>query len=164
MAYTVGFLGTFRIVHVDSNDNTIAELLEKLAAEFGVVAVTSTPMTDPQQMPKVKKHLSTVLKEDDKMLIRIKPVGAQVVGAANLHEIRIPVTFRNIRSGVVYEKTLNYADFTTFFASDVASPVMVANQWYDWLVYTVPAQSELKLGHSIQDVRVDSALLIALDL
>jgi len=161
----VNFLGTFRVTHRDSNDNTIAELLEKLAAEFGIiVTTTAAPFSDPQQMPKVKKGLSTVLKQDDKLVISLKPVGAQVVGSANLHQIRVPVTFRNVRTGVVYEKTLNYADFTTHFASDVASPVMIAGIWYDWLSYTVPAQSEMKLGHSIQDVRVDSALLLALDL
>jgi hypothetical protein len=41
---------------------------------------------------------------------------------------------------------------------------MIAGNWLDWLEYTVPAQSEMKLGHNIQDVRVDSALLLALDL
>jgi hypothetical protein len=163
MAYTVGFLGTFRLVHRDANDNTIAELLEKLAAEFGIVSATSTPMSDPQQMPKVKKPLSTILKQDDKLVVMLKPAGAHVVGGANLYEIRIPVTFRNVRTGITYEKTLNYADFTTQFASDVASPVMIAGNWLDWLEYTVPAQSEMKLGHNIQDVRVDSALLLALD-
>lgn len=161
----VNFLGTFRVVHRDSNDNTIAELLEKLAAEFGnVVTATDGTFTDPQKMPKVKKGLSTILKQDDKLVIALKPIGAQVVGSANLHQIRMPVTFRNIRTDVVYEKTLSYADFTTKFASDVASPVMIAGIWYDWLEYIIPAQSEMKLGHAIQDVRVDSALLLQLDL
>jgi hypothetical protein len=127
----VNFLGTFRLVHRDANDNTIAELVEKLASEFGIIiTTTAAPFSDPQQMPKVKKPLST---------------------------------FRNVRTGITYEKTLNYADFTTQFASDVASPVMIAGNWLDWLEYTVPAQSEMKLGHNIQDVRVDSALLLALD-
>ena len=161
----VNFLGTFRVVHRDSNDNTIAELMEKLAAEFGIIIVTTAaPFSDPQQMPKVKKPLSTVLKQDDKLVVMLKSPTLTVAGAANLHQIRVPVTFRNIRSGVVYEKTLNYGDFETSFESDVISPIMAAGVWYDWLTYTVPAQSEMKLGHSIQDVRVDSALLMALDL
>jgi hypothetical protein len=161
----VNFLGTFRLVHRDANNNTIAELVEKLASEFGIiVTTTAAPFSDPQQMPKVKKPLSTILKQDDKLVIMLKAAGAQVVGSANLHQVRIPVTFRNVRTGITYEKTLNYADFTTKFASDLASPVMIAGNWLDWLEYTIPAQSEMKLGHNIQDVRVDSALLLALDL
>jgi len=75
--------------------------------------------------------------------------------------IRIPVTFRNRRSGVVYEKTLTYADFTDLILA--AGDQELAVQWYNLLTYTVPAQSEMKLGHALQDVRVDSAINIAWD-
>lgn len=168
MAYVAAFLGTYRLVHRDSNDNTIAELLEKAASEFGTVAVTSAPISDPQQMPKVKKHLSTVLKQDDKLVIMIQAVGAEVSdvsaqGTADAVQIRVPVTFRNVRSGVVYEKTLTYGDFTDLIVA-AGDQTLAANQWYDFLTYTIPAQSELKLGHGIQDVRVDSAINLAVDL
>ena len=163
MAYVGAFLGTYRVVHRDSNDNTIAELLEKLSSEFGIIAVTSTPETDAQKMPKVKKHLSTILKEDDKLVLMGKPSTAPTIDVDQFTwDIRIPVTFRNIRSGVTYEKTLEYADFTDLIlaAGDQTGAV---GQWYNLLTYTIPAQSAMKLGHSIQDVRVDSALNIAWD-
>jgi hypothetical protein len=163
MAYVGGFLGTYRLVHRDSNDNTIAELLEKLAAEFGIVVVGSTPETDAQKMPKVKKGLSTIMKEDDKLVLMGKPNAALTFDVDQFTwDLRIPVTFRNIRSGVVYEKTLEYADFTDLILA-AGDQTSAAGQWYNLLTYTVPAQSEMKLGHSIQDVRVDSALNLAWD-
>ena len=151
-------MGTWRLVHRDSNDNTIAELLEKLASEFGTVAVNSSPLTDAQQMPKVKKPLSTIMREDDKLAIIAKPNYA-VVNDIDQHTwaIRIPVTFRNRRSGVTYEKTLEFADFADKIIA-LGDVTLVSGNWYDLLVYTVPAQSEMKLGHNIQDVRVDSAI------
>lgn len=162
MAYVGGFLGTYRLVHRDSNDNTIAELLEKLAAEFGIIALNSTPNTDMQKMPKVKKNLSTVLKEDDKLVLMGKPNQALTFDVDQFTwDIQIPVTFRNIRSGVVYEKTLEYLDFTDLILA--AGDQTAAAQWYDLLTYTIPAQSEMKMGHAVQDVRVDSALNLAWD-
>ena len=152
--------GTFRIVHRDSNDNTIAELLEKHSNEFA--GAVGAPQTDPQKMPKVKKQLSTVLKQDDKLVVMLKPslanAGANTL--AGKRYMRVPVTFRNVRSGVVYEKTLVNADFTDkkdVGAGGVAGGYVVGT-WYDVESYNIPAQSEVKLGHAIQDVRVDSAL------
>ena len=163
MAYVGGFLGTFRLLHRDANDNNIAELTEKTAAEFGIVAVNSTPNTDPQKMPKVKKRLSTVLQEDDKLVLVGKPnvTGLTFDVDQFTWDLRIPVTFRNKRSGVRYEKTLEYVDFTDIIKA--AGDQTAALGWYDLLEYVVPAQSEMKLGHDVQDVRVDSALNLAWD-
>ena len=161
-------MGILRIVHKDANDNVIAELLEKHTSEFGSTAAgTAVGTTDPQQMPKVKKTLSTVLKQDDKLALMFKPDAALVAAATpgtaqDGLTLRIPVTFRNVRTGVVYEKTLVASDFT-INGEDAAGAglweiVSAAGVWV-WLAnYIVPAQSELKLGHAIQDVRVDSAL------
>lgn len=163
MAYVGAFLGTYRLVHRDSNDNTIAELLEKLAAEFGIIVVTSTPNTDMQKMPKVKKNLSTIMKEDDKLVLMGKPNYAATFDVDQFTwDIQIPVTFKNIRSGVVYEKTLEAADFTDLILA-AGDQTAAAGQWYNLLTYTVPAQSQMKLGHTVQDVRVDSALNLAWD-
>ena len=69
-------MGLLRIVHKDANDNTIAELMEKHTSEFGSAAADATlSNNDPQKMPKVKKHLSTVLKQDDKLVVMMKPIG-----------------------------------------------------------------------------------------
>lgn len=159
------FSGTYRIVHRDANDNTIAELLEKLHSEFGFTnasnSVTATFETDMQKMPKVKKHLSTILREDDKLVIQVKADTDVAVDVDDDDQkIMVPVTFRNTRTGTVYEKTLAYGDFTAKVAADTT---LKSGIWYDYLTYTIPAQSQLKIGHSIQDVRVDSALYLAWD-
>ncbi|GAH26108.1 unnamed protein product, partial [marine sediment metagenome] len=146
--------GTYRFVHRDSNDNTIAELLEKHSFEFG--GAVGVPISDPQRMPKVKKALSTILREDDKLVLMLKPDVLFTKGGletADARVMRIPVTFRNRRSGVIYEKTLVKGDFTDkkVHAED---DTYKAGIWYDIEEYVIPAQSELKLGHAIQDVRV----------
>ena len=156
--------GTYRIVHRDSNDNTIAELLEKHKTEL--IGVLGTPESDPQKMPKVKKHLSTILKQDDKLVVMYKHEGTTltiVTGTSGVRTLRIPVTFRNIRSGIVYEKTLVAADFTDAKDITLVGNKWVAGTWYDAEEFVIPAQSEVKLGHAIQDVRVDSALNIQHD-
>lgn len=156
--------GTYRLVHRDSNENAIAELLEKHKSEL--LGVLGTPETDAQKLPKVKKPLSTILKEDDKLVIMYKHEGATktvATGTSGVRTMRIPVTFRNRRSGVVYEKTLVSADFTDVKDITLVGNKWVADKWYDMEEYVIPAQSELKLGHAVQDVRVDSALSIQHD-
>ena len=150
-------MGLLRIVHKDANDNTIAELMEKHTSEFGSAAGDAAMANnDPQKMPKVKKGLSTVLKQDDKLVLMFNSDGAQTGAASDLLTLRIPVTFRNVRTGVVYEKTLVAGDFDG--DGDMSAQNLVAGTWTELDYYVVPAQSELKLGHAIQDVRVDSAL------
>ena len=148
-------MGLLRIVHKDANDNGIGELLEKHTSGFGSAAAdTAMGTLDPQKMPKVKKHLSTVLKQDDKLVLMFKPDAALVTGTDQL-TVSLPVTFRNVRTSVVYEKTIVAGDLN---ADGVIDAVIDAGKWIELDYYTIPAQSEVKLGHSIQDVRVDSAL------
>jgi hypothetical protein len=156
--------GTYRIVHRDANDNTIAELLEKHKTEL--LGVLGTPEADAQKMPKVKKGLSTVLRQDDKLVIMYKHEGTTrtiVTGTSGVRTLRIPVTFRNIRTNIVYEKTLVAGDFTDKKDITLVGNKWVAAAWYDEEEYIIPAQSELKLGHNLQDVRVDSAINIQHD-
>ena len=158
------FAGLMRIVHLDANDNTIAELLEKTCGSTGELysvtanAATGTYETDPQKMPKVKK-MNHVLGPYDKLVIKIKPNAALTADKDDDNIVaRIPVTFRNTRSGVVYEKTLYINDFTDKINADIT---LAADIWYTFLEYQLPAQTELKLGHGVQDARVDSALYFA---
>jgi len=161
---SVMFAGLMRIVHLDANDNTIAELLEKTCGPTGELysitanATKGTYETDPQKMPKVKKQNHT-LGPYDKLVIKIKPNAALTADASGDDIVcRIPVTFRNTRSGVVYEKTLYINDFTDKIDADIT---LAANIWYTFLEYQLPAQTEMKLGHAVQDARVDSALYFA---
>lgn len=156
-------VGTYRLVHRDNNDNTLAEILEKHSTEFG--GVLGTPQADPQKMPKVKKALSPKIQEDDKLVIMFKPSTAlteHTTSTAAVDTIRIPVTIKNRRSGVVYEKTLISSDFTDRRAY-TNSQVWTAGVWYDIFSLTLGAQLEMKVGHAIQDVRVDSALNLQKD-
>jgi hypothetical protein len=159
MALNAGLAGQWRLVHRDANANTIAELLEKHTSEFGGSG-TSTAETDPQKMVKVKKQLSTIMKEDDMLVTMFKADGVETTGTtASVRTYRIPVTFRNVRTKVRYEKTLIYGDFAHYVAV-ATNNAYAAGVWNDMDYYSVPAQSEVKLGHDVQDVRVDSAMNI----
>ena len=159
------FEGMYRLVHMDANDNIVAELMEKHSSEFGITdgasGTEATFETDAQKMPKIKKSLSTVLRQDDKLVLRGMPDTDTTVDITDdTWSVRIPVTFKNIRTGVVYEKTLTFASFTEKITADVT---LEDGVWYDLLEYGIPAQSMVKLGHAIQDVRVDSAIYIGYD-
>lgn len=155
--------GTYRLVHRDNNDNTLAEILEKHSSEFG--GTTGTPNSDPQKWPKVKKHLSPIIQEDDKLVIMFKPDATKTeasTSSAATNTVVVPVTVRNKRTGVVYEKTLVTTDFIDRrpYAN---SQAWTAGVWYDIFSLTLGAQLEMKVGHTVQDSRVDSALYLQKD-
>lgn len=162
MAQTM-ITGTYRLVHRDNNDNTLAEIVEKHSSEFG--GTTGSPQTDPQKLPKVKKELSPIIQEDDKLVIMLKPDTTRTEAAtssAATNTVRIPVTIRNLRTGVVFEKTLVAGDFTDRrpYAN---SQIWTSGVWYDIFSLTLGAQLQMKIGHRIQDARVDGALNIQKD-
>lgn len=155
--------GTYRLVHRDNNDNTLAEIVEKHSSEFG--GVTGTPMADPLKMPKVKKGYSPLIREDDKFVIMFKPdttVTEHTTSGAAVNTVRIPVTVKNLRTGVVFEKTLTKVDLTDRrpYAN---SQVWTAGFWYDVFSLTLGAQLQMKIGHNVQDVQTDSALNLQKD-
>ena len=155
--------GTYRLVHRDNNDNTLAEILEKHSSEFG--GATGAPQTDPQKMPKVKKHLSPLIQEDDKFVVMFKPdttITEHSTSTVATNTVRIPVTVKNLRTGVVYEKTLVVGDFTDRRPYG-NSQAWTAGVWYDIFSLTLGAQLQMKVGHNIQDSRVDSALNLQKD-
>jgi hypothetical protein len=155
--------GKYRLVHRDNRDNSLGEIIEIHSQTFG--GVTGTPRSDPQQMPKVKKNHSRILRQDDKLVIMFQPtttVTEHSTSGAAVNTIKIPVTINNIRSGFVYETELTVADFTDKrpYAN---SQAWTAAAWYDIWSLTIGAQLEVKVGHNLQDVRVDSALNIQKD-
>ncbi len=161
MAQTM-LTGTYRLVHRDNNDNTLAELLEKHSSEFG--GTVGTPNTDPQKMPKVKPTTRSI-REDDKLVIMFKPdttVTEHSTSTAATNTVRVPVRIKNLRSNFAFEKTLTTIDFTDRrpYANGQA---WTADVWYDIFSLTLGAQLEMRLGHGIQDARVDSALNLQKD-
>lgn len=162
MAQTM-LTGTYRLVHRDNNDNTLAEILEKHSSEFG--GTTGAPQTDPQKMPKVKKELSPIIQEDDKFVIMFKPdatVTEHSTSTAATNTVRIPVTVKNLRTGVVFEKTLVKGDFTDR-RPNANSQIWTSGVWYDIFSLTLGAQLHMKIGHRIQDARVDGAMNLQKD-
>jgi len=158
------FVGEVRLVHTDANDNTVADLISKRSEEFGIVNKSSGTVAeferDLQRLPKIPK-IQDILAEDDKLIIRVKPDSDTVVDVDDQDRyILIPVTVRNVRTNVVYPRILAYVDFTDLIEDDVT---LKGGKWYNWLEYVIPAQTEMKLGVTMPDVRTASALSIQWD-
>lgn len=155
-------VGKFRLVHLDYNDTALAVLTEKHAYEF---AVGTTAPTDRQTQPTVNINQSPVLREDDKLALYINLSSAitehSTTSGRTLWNFQIPITFKNLRTGNKFKKVLVVDDLSTTGAEAPAnSKVWSANKWYLLGYYQVPAQSAIKLGHEIQDVRVDSKMIL----
>jgi len=162
MAETL-FDGNIRLELRDASDVPIAQLISKNLKEFGNAAGTEN--TDPQKMPKVKKGEDRgriIMGQDDKLVVLMKldtEATEAASGNAIVRKYRIPVTQRNIKTGVVFENTLGASDFTQKITS-AASKVHATDEWVMVDQYKVPAQVQLQLGHRLQDVRIDSAMNI----
>lgn len=159
------FVGEYRAVHTDANDNTVADLFSKRSEEFGIVNKSSGTVAeferDLQRLPKIPKIDSDILREDDKLIIRVKPDEDTVVDVDDQDRyILVPVTIRNVRTNVVYPRILAYVDFTDLIEDDTT---LKGGKWYNWLEYVIPAQTELKLGVLMPDVRTASALSLQWD-
>ena len=158
------FVGEFRIVHLDANDNAIADLLSMRSEQFGIEnkgsGTVATFERDLQRLPKIPK-INDILAEDDKLVIRVKPDEDTEVDVSDQDRyILVPVTIRNVRTNVIYPRILAYVDFTDLIDADVT---LAGGKWYNWLEYVIPAQTELKLGVSMPDVRTASALSLQWD-
>ena len=161
MAQTM-LTGTYRLVHRDNNDNTLAELIEKHSSEFG--GSVGTPQSDPQKMPKIKPTKRSI-REDDKLVVMFQPdttVTEHTTSTAATNTVRIPVRIKNLRSNFAFEKTLTVSDLTDRrpYAN---GQLWTAGVWYDIFSMTLGAQLEMRMGHGVQDARVDSALNLQKD-
>ncbi len=156
------FVGKFRLVHLDYNDTALKVLTEKHAYEF---AVGTTAPTDRQTQPTINIAESSIIKEDDKLALYMNLDTAltehSTTGARTGWNFQIPITFKNERTGNKFKKVLVTGDLNTTGAEAPAnSKVWAASKWYLLGYYQVPAQSSIKLGHTIQDVRVDSKIIL----
>lgn len=108
-------------------------------------AVLTQP--DPRKLPIVPKTKG-FLSEDDKLILEIYNSATDTYDNDDNDAeatIRIPITIRNVKTGVVRETELMSKDFS---GSDVAC---VASEWTKILTYTVGAQEQVKLGHAIAE-------------
>lgn len=127
--------GSVRIIFSDA-DETVRNTIEEYPTEALDIS------TDPRQQLIQSKSVASV-GEDDKITLSVKLVAASSIDYG-LSQIRIPVTVKNLGTGVVYEKTLRHADFAV--ADTVVS---AANTWTVVGSYTVPPQQRIKLGWNI---------------
>jgi hypothetical protein len=103
---------------------------------------------DMQKMPILPKGVGGVLREDDYLLLEAKDSGSTQSQITTDHQtLRVPVTVRNRRTGIVTERILTPSDFT--ITTDFASADMSATYWREIAYWQVPAQNEVKLGVAI---------------
>ncbi len=155
--------GMWRLIHMDANDIPLSVILEKHSSEF--LGSVGSPETDAQKMPKFKRRESPILNEDEKLVITFKPdadAAQHASDAAFVQHYRVPVTYYNLRSGHVFEKTLIAGDFEQIEQA-TNGKTLKAGQWVYLNEYALPAQSQMVLGHGLQDVRVDSAMRLQID-
>jgi len=142
----------YRLVVTDASKTKKVVVWEGHASAFnpsnGSTTGKPTFETDMQKMPIIPKGIGGVLREDDYLLIEAKDDGStQSQVQATLQQIRIPVTKRNRRTGIVSEQVLAPASFKV--TTDFASADMSATYWREIAYVQIPAQEEWKLGHSI---------------
>lgn len=142
----------YRLVVTDARKTKRVVVAEYHSSEFQPTNAADDAypqfVTDPQQMPILPKGVGGILGEDDYLLLEAKDDGSsQSKITANHQRIRIPVTIRNRRTGVVTEKFLSPSDFTV--TTDFASANMSATYWREIAYVQVPAQEQWKLGVAI---------------
>lgn len=156
--------GVWRLIHMDANDIPLSVIMEKHSSEF--LGTVGSPETDAQKLPKFKRFESPIINEDEKLVITFKPdvsVTQAASAAAFVRHYRVPVTYNNLRSGHTFEKTLIDGDFSVI-ETPAVNKILRAGQWLYLSEYTLPAQSQMVLGHGLQDVRVDSAIRLQIDI
>jgi hypothetical protein len=142
----------YRLVVTDARKTKRIVVAEYHASEFNPrnAADPAYPQfeTDMQKMPILPKGVGGVLGEDDYLIIEAKDDGSSQSQIISTHQrLRIPITIRNRRTGVVTEKVLAPQDFT--ITTDFASANMSATYWREIAYKQVPAQEQWKLGHAI---------------
>lgn len=129
-----------RLIYGDAGETRMDTVFEANGVRLN--PGVTTPTTDPRLLPIVPKTKG-FLGEDDKLFLYAKSTTTTHFDENG--ELEIPVTIRNVKTGVVNEKMLQRADF---FATGVA---MVVNIWTKIGYYTVGAQEQLKIGHAIAE-------------
>jgi len=142
----------YRLVVTDASKTKKVVVWEGHSSHFNPTngAAASYPAfeTDMQKLPIIPKGIGGILREDDYLLIEAKDDGStQSQLLASNQALRIPVTKRNRRTGIVSEQILSPTSFTV--TTDFAAVDMSATYWREIAYVQVPAQEEWKLGHAI---------------
>lgn len=110
-------------------------------------ALATLGATDPRLSLIVPFTPRGELKEDDMLIIAAKSVATDAFDSASV--MRIPVTIKNMTTGIVRQAFLDIADFrdmadTVISGTDISLPAGVMT---DAIKYTVKAQERVILGH-----------------
>ncbi len=142
-----------RLVYADASETRMDVVFE--ADGHRLNPGGTSPTTDPRLLPIVPKTAGA-LAEDDKLILYVYDYGLGTQNFDTNSELEIPVSIRNVKTGVVSEKMLVRSDF---FSSDVTT---TSNTWVRVGAYTVSAQEQLKIGHQIaENSRIKVVLRVA---
>lgn len=120
----------------------------------GIMDLQKSDLTKMPICPYVNRP---VFKPKDYLVLRLKPDGADTIVLTS-STVYIPVTFRDVRTGAVYERYLTGTDFSE---NDGGTDgiAYAAAQEMDFAYYQVPDGVEMKLGHRIaQNSRICIAM------
>lgn len=117
--------------------------------------------TDPRQKIIVGYIKSNPLKEDDMLLMSIQGLTAGDFDSGSTFQI--PVTIRNVTTGIVRETMLTVSDFTDMSGAAIgATNIDYGTNFTAVAKYTVKAQEQLKLGYRMaENSRLYVALVVA---
>lgn len=129
---------TWRLLYKDPRGSVIPPIFE---CDNSVSANNSTDITKQLIMPFVNRP---IFKAKDYLAIAVKARAATADGLQMTKStVQLPVTIRNIRTGVISRTYLNANDFTEY----VSFVSTIQDQWVDWAYYQIPDGTELKVGH-----------------
>lgn len=151
MAVTEGFL---RLYAADASQSRKDIIYGDVRTEQLDIA------TDPRQMQIVPYTPGAVLKEDDILIISLKGDTAGTLDSGST--VRIPVTIKNMTTGIMRSAFLSLVDFTDMAGAAVsATDISYGTSFTDVLKYTVKAQERLILGHKFaENSRIYVALVV----
>lgn len=109
--------------------------------------------SDPRLCQIVPYTPGAVLKEDDVLIVSTKSTADGYIDNTSTHVYRIPVTIKNMTTGIVREAFLARTDFTDMAGTAIGTTDLLspAGIWTDMVKYTVKAQERLILGHKMAE-------------
>lgn len=125
--------GSARLVGTDAGQTQRNTLVGPIRTEVLDIS------TDPRQQYCVG-YIDYALRENDLLILEMK--GDAATNVNNTSSIRIPVTLKNLKTGLETATYLVGADFGL-----TASNVAVTTAWTVVGTYTVPVQYAIKIGH-----------------
>jgi len=127
---------------------------------FGAPTVKLDISTDPRQQLIVPYQSGAPLKEDDILIVAIKGKTAGTFDSGT--SCQIPVTIRNVTTGIVREDFLELSDLRTMAGAVIdGTDITYGTSMTNCMKYTVGAQEQVRLGHKFaENSRIYMALVL----